>query len=231
MRLDDARLCLDCEEVHEEQVCPSCGSEAFAYLTRWVQPASDRAPRRRPEPPATRQEPRTSEQLDAYRQLLSDAPPRSKAGSSPRAPSAWRHWAWPAGPGALPDAPALEIASIQTTAPGSRDGQQVTARVFTGTHAQLIPLELMGPDPTPRGTMTSNAKVESRDPPDHSGTVFRDYHSLMNLAGYQDVIAKDADTALKVNISWHFFFPGSSTTPWQLDGVIRAMKQDGYDPT
>ena len=52
----------------------------------------------------------------------------------------------------------------------------------------------------------------------------------MNLAGYQDVIAKDADTALKVNISWHFFFPGSSTTPWQLDGVIRAMKQDGYSP-
>ncbi|MBI3264303.1 MAG: DUF362 domain-containing protein [Acidobacteria bacterium] len=61
-------------------------------------------------------------------------------------------------------------------------------------------------------------------------TVFRDYHTLLNLAGYQDVIAKDADTALKVNISWHFFFPGSSTTPWQLDGVIRAMKQDGYVP-
>jgi 4-hydroxybenzoate polyprenyltransferase len=61
-------------------------------------------------------------------------------------------------------------------------------------------------------------------------TVLRDYHELMNLAGYQDVIAKDADTALKVNISWHFFFPGSSTTPWQLEGVIRAMKQDGYAP-
>jgi uncharacterized protein (DUF362 family) len=62
------------------------------------------------------------------------------------------------------------------------------------------------------------------------GTVFRDSHELMNLAGYQAVISKDADTALKVNISWHFFFPSSSTTPWQLDGVIRAMKQDGYDP-
>ena len=61
-------------------------------------------------------------------------------------------------------------------------------------------------------------------------TVLRDYHSLMNLAGYQDVVARDADTALKVNISWHFFYPGSSTTPWQLEGVIRAMKQDGYDP-
>ena len=61
-------------------------------------------------------------------------------------------------------------------------------------------------------------------------SVLADYHELLNLAGYQDVIAKDADTALKVNISWHFFFPGSSTTPWQLEGVIRAMKRDGYDP-
>ncbi|HYB93896.1 MAG TPA: DUF362 domain-containing protein [Vicinamibacterales bacterium] len=61
-------------------------------------------------------------------------------------------------------------------------------------------------------------------------TVRKDTHAVMNLAGYQDVIAKDADTALKVNISWHFFFPGSSTTPWQLDGVIHAMKKDGFDP-
>ena len=61
-------------------------------------------------------------------------------------------------------------------------------------------------------------------------TVLADYHHLMNLAGYQDVIAKDAETALKINISWHFFFPASSTTPWQLEGVIRAMKKDGYDP-
>ena len=61
-------------------------------------------------------------------------------------------------------------------------------------------------------------------------TVISDYHELLNLAGYRQVIDPSVDTALKVNISWHFFFPGSSTTPWQLDGVIRAMKQDGYDP-
>jgi uncharacterized protein (DUF362 family) len=61
-------------------------------------------------------------------------------------------------------------------------------------------------------------------------TVLADYHRVMNLAGYRDVIAKDADTALKINISWHFFFPGASTTPWQLEGVVRALKQDGYDP-
>jgi hypothetical protein len=59
-------------------------------------------------------------------------------------------------------------------------------------------------------------------------TVLEDYHRAMNLADYQEVIAKDADTALKVNISWHFFYPASSTTPWQLDGVIGAMKKDGY---
>ncbi|MFH1130997.1 MAG: DUF362 domain-containing protein [Pseudomonadota bacterium] len=57
-----------------------------------------------------------------------------------------------------------------------------------------------------------------------------DYHELLNLAGYQDVVSKEVDTALKINISWHFFFPASSTTPWQLDGVINAMKKDGYDP-
>ncbi len=61
-------------------------------------------------------------------------------------------------------------------------------------------------------------------------TVLADYHRVMNLAGYQDVVSKSVDTALKVNISWHFFYPGSSTTPWQLEGVIRTMKRDGYDP-
>jgi uncharacterized protein (DUF362 family) len=59
-------------------------------------------------------------------------------------------------------------------------------------------------------------------------TVLADYHRVMNLAGYQDVVDASVDTALKINISWHFFFPGSSTTPWQLDGVIRAMLKDGY---
>ncbi|MBU1734578.1 MAG: DUF362 domain-containing protein [Verrucomicrobia bacterium] len=61
-------------------------------------------------------------------------------------------------------------------------------------------------------------------------TVLQDYHRLLNLAGYQAVLPKTSETALKINISWHFFFPGSSTTPWQLEGVIRALKQDGYDP-
>ena len=46
MQLRTARLCLDCEELHEENTCPICASEMFAYLTRWV-PAEERRTRRR----------------------------------------------------------------------------------------------------------------------------------------------------------------------------------------
>jgi hypothetical protein len=41
MQLRRARLCLDCEEIHDAQQCPTCASETFAYLTRWV-PAPER---------------------------------------------------------------------------------------------------------------------------------------------------------------------------------------------
>jgi len=36
-------------------------------------------------------------------------------------------------------------------------------------------------------------------------------------------------TILKDNISWHFPFPGANTTPWQLEGTIRALKAAGFD--
>ncbi len=60
-------------------------------------------------------------------------------------------------------------------------------------------------------------------------TVLEDYHRLMQLADYRQAIDPHADTALKINISWHFFYPGCSTTPWQLEGVIRTLLRDGYD--
>ena len=41
MQLRAARLCLDCEELHDAQQCPVCASETFAYLSRWV-PAPER---------------------------------------------------------------------------------------------------------------------------------------------------------------------------------------------
>ena len=44
-------------------------------------------------------------------------------------------------------------------------------------------------------------------------TVLEDYHRVMNLADYRSALDATVDTALKINISWHFFYPGSSTTP------------------
>lgn len=63
MQLRMARLCLDCDEVHDEYRCPVCASDHFTYLTRWV-PAPDRRDRSRPATPP-------SPDLDVYRQLIS----------------------------------------------------------------------------------------------------------------------------------------------------------------
>ena len=63
-----ARLCLDCEEVHDEYRCPACASDHFSYLTRWV-PGPDRPvrPRSKPAPPP---------EADVYRRLIhGEAPP------------------------------------------------------------------------------------------------------------------------------------------------------------
>ncbi len=67
MRLAVARLCLDCEEVHEGDRCPVCGSETFAFLKRWVPAASAEGK------PRVRQSVAASgsvEQVNAYEQLL-----------------------------------------------------------------------------------------------------------------------------------------------------------------
>ena len=50
MQLRSARLCLDCEEVHDANVCPACASEIFAYITRWI-PAPERRTRARQDTP------------------------------------------------------------------------------------------------------------------------------------------------------------------------------------
>jgi len=58
--------------------------------------------------------------------------------------------------------------------------------------------------------------------------VLEDYHRLLQLAEYQKYILKEGDIALKINISWHHFYPACSTAPWQLEGVINALLKDGY---
>jgi len=61
MQLHVARLCLDCQEVHDARACPRCSSESFAPLSKWV-PAAERRAGARP--------PADTTEADAYRQLL-----------------------------------------------------------------------------------------------------------------------------------------------------------------
>jgi hypothetical protein len=61
MQLRVARICLDCEEVHDQQTCPVCTSESFAYISRWI-PAPERRTQPRPAP--------SPETAEVYRQLL-----------------------------------------------------------------------------------------------------------------------------------------------------------------
>lgn len=59
-------------------------------------------------------------------------------------------------------------------------------------------------------------------------TILADYEKLMELADFERYLPKDKDTALKINITWHHFYPACSTTPWQLEGVIKALLAKGY---
>jgi hypothetical protein len=70
MQLRNARLCLDCEEVHDAQQCPVCASEMYAPITRWVA-----APERRT---LARAEP-SSSRAEIYRALIEAEPRPSRA--------------------------------------------------------------------------------------------------------------------------------------------------------
>ncbi|MCS7061594.1 MAG: DUF362 domain-containing protein [Anaerolineae bacterium] len=59
-------------------------------------------------------------------------------------------------------------------------------------------------------------------------TVLQDYARLMDLAGFREALPKGPTTALKINISWQTWYPACSTTPWQLEGVARALRDAGY---
>ncbi len=60
-------------------------------------------------------------------------------------------------------------------------------------------------------------------------SVLDDYSRLMELANYRAVLPREKKTLLKINISWQTWYPACSTTPWQLEGVIRTLQRDGYE--
>jgi len=60
-------------------------------------------------------------------------------------------------------------------------------------------------------------------------TVIEDYAKLIKLAGVETALSKDIQTGLKINVSWQTWYPACSSTPWQLEGVIRGLRGLGYN--
>ncbi|MCL6582072.1 MAG: DUF362 domain-containing protein [bacterium] len=59
-------------------------------------------------------------------------------------------------------------------------------------------------------------------------SVLEDIQNLCVLAGMEKALSASQTTILKDNISWHYPYLSANTTPWQLEGVILALKRAGF---
>ncbi|MBI5872407.1 DUF362 domain-containing protein [archaeon] len=59
-------------------------------------------------------------------------------------------------------------------------------------------------------------------------TVIEDYSRLLSISDFKNAVPKDEDLILKLNLSWTKFFPACSSPPWQLDGVLNYLVNNGY---
>ncbi len=83
-------------------------------------------------------------------------------------------------------------------------------------------------DREPVSTTTTKAGAKVAVVTTSPQTVTSDIARAMRLADYASYLPQDIPTLLKLNISWQRYYPACSTTPWQLDGVIRALQEDGF---
>lgn len=79
MQLRTARLCIDCEEVHDASRCPVCASETFTYLVRWI-PSDERRRGTGTVSEAAPPPVQVQSEVEAYRRLTSGdvAQPRGR---------------------------------------------------------------------------------------------------------------------------------------------------------
>ena len=59
--------------------------------------------------------------------------------------------------------------------------------------------------------------------------ILEDIQQVMQLANFENALPKGVRTGLKINISWQTWYPACSSTPWQIEGVIRTLQATGYD--
>jgi hypothetical protein len=56
----------------------------------------------------------------------------------------------------------------------------------------------------------------------------KDIQKLVSLADVKNHLDNKATTILKDNITWHYYFPGANSTPWQIAGTIEGLKENGF---
>ncbi len=59
-------------------------------------------------------------------------------------------------------------------------------------------------------------------------TVVDDTQRLMQMAGFEQSLPKTNTTGIKINISWQTWYPACSSTPWQIEGVVKTLQNAGY---
>lgn len=60
-------------------------------------------------------------------------------------------------------------------------------------------------------------------------SILHDIERVMHLAEFENALPKGIKTGLKINISWQTWYPACSSTPWQIEGVIKTLQKSGYE--
>lgn len=60
-------------------------------------------------------------------------------------------------------------------------------------------------------------------------TILADYRQLL-VPLVKETLPTGEEVILKLNLSWTKFYPACSTPPWQLEGVIKALLEAGWEP-
>jgi len=59
--------------------------------------------------------------------------------------------------------------------------------------------------------------------------IVEDIGKAMRMAEFSKALDPTAPTALKVNISWQHWYPGCSSSPWQIEGIVNALRAEGFN--
>ncbi|MBN2227798.1 MAG: DUF362 domain-containing protein [candidate division Zixibacteria bacterium] len=61
-----------------------------------------------------------------------------------------------------------------------------------------------------------------------SRRILDDYRRLLEAIDYKSILDFNQDAVIKLNLSWTKYFPACSSQPWQVEGVVKTLVEDGF---